>query len=116
MEPWILFLDDERKVGDVFFEDMRPLPKKFVLCRSTAEAQQAIRERGLPSFMSLDHDLGGDDTTMVFLRWLVDYAEETFPNGFKVPTFYVHSANPVGAANITSFMKSWVRSRSLPTE
>jgi hypothetical protein len=88
---WKLFLDDLRD----------PPFSGFVIARSTSEAKQLVVEKGPPSSMSLDHDLGGDDTAMVFLKWL---SENYFDSP---PGFQVHSANPVGADNIVSFMNSW---------
>lgn len=63
----------------------------------------------MPSFISFDHDLGGDDTTMVFLRRLTD---EEWDGVSPPPDYTIHSANPVGAQNIRSFMESWRRSVS----
>lgn len=78
-----------------------------MVVRSTEQAIAYIVGNGLPAFMSLDHDLGGEDTTMVFLRRLV---YEVW-NGVDLPPAYeVHSANPVGSANIRAFMDSWSRS------
>lgn len=42
-----------------------------------------------PEFMSLDHDLGGEDTSRPIVLWMCEY--EFWPE--KV---VVHSANPVG--------------------
>lgn len=39
--------------------------------------------------ISLDHDLGGDDTTRPVVIWMID-------NGFKFNNYNVHTANPVG--------------------
>lgn len=61
----------------------------------------------MPSFISFDHDLGGDDTTMVFLRRLTN---EIWDGTSPPPDYYIHSANPVGSINIHSFMDSWRRS------
>jgi hypothetical protein len=55
--------------------------------------------------MDLDHDLGENDRTMDFLKWL----QENYPNG-PVPVSSVHSRNPEGAKNILSFISSWRRS------
>lgn len=57
--------------------------------------------------MSLDHDLGGDDTTMVFLKRLVN---EVWDGKSNPPNYQVHSANPIGTQNIISYMESWIKS------
>ena len=57
--------------------------------------------------MDLDHDLGGEDTAMVFLHWL---ANEYYDAEIE---YRVHSQNPNGAQNIVSFMESWKKSKTL---
>lgn len=92
-----LFIDDERT----------PTTDGWAIVRSSNEAIAYVQKNGWPEFISFDHDLGGDDTTMVFLRKLVDQVW----NGDNLPPDYVvHSANPVGAKNIVSFMESWKKS------
>lgn len=92
----------------MFIDDIRqPPPGEWVVARSSNEALAYIQTNGMPAFISFDHDLGEDDTTMVFLRKLVDFVwnGDDFP-----PAYEVHSANPVGAKNIIAFMESWKRS------
>lgn len=98
---WNLFLDDLRDP---------PPGRDWVVCRSTEEALAAVAARGMPAFASLDHDLGGEDTVMVFLRRL---AAERWDGSSPPPESEVHSANPVGKMNIISFMESWRKSMSL---
>lgn len=94
-EPWALFLDDERDPVD---------GGEWVVCRSTDEAVTETLSRGCPpSVMSLDHDLGGDDTAMRYLRWVMD----TYDNWDF--TYRVHSQNPVGRDNIVSLLESYRR-------
>jgi hypothetical protein len=91
---WNLWLDDER-----------PCPHEdWLIAKSTEEAKQIVLKNGPPVRMSLDHDLGGDDTSMLFVRWL--------SHGYfnQMPLWRVHSANPVGKANLESYMGSWARS------
>lgn len=96
---------------NLFLDDVRLSPSQnYVPARSSDEAIDIIRILGWPRFMSLDHDLGGDDTAMVFLRRLVD---EVWDGITDPPDYIVHSANPVGTKNIIAFMESWKRSRSL---
>ncbi len=92
-----LFIDDERNPPD----------NTWIVTRSSSNALEYIRNNGMPNFISFDHDLGGDDTTMIFLKNLVDNVW----NGTDSPPDYkVHSANPVGSLNIISFMESWKKS------
>lgn len=89
-----LFLDDERD----------PHVTVDVVCRSTEQAKKVVTDNGMPEFLYLDHDLGGDDTVMVFLKWL---ANEYWDGTSRIPEYAVHSSNPAGRANIISFMETW---------
>lgn len=94
----------------MFIDDERDPPNdghSWHVVRSSQDAIALVTEIGLPSFISFDHDLGGDDTAMRFLRWMTDWMLDTstrFPPGFE---FYVHSQNPIGRANIQSLMTSF---------
>ena len=62
---WCLFLDDLRNPSDVHEDAMG-----WVVLRTSVDAINFVREHGMPEVMSLDHDLGGDDTAMQFLKWM----------------------------------------------
>ncbi|NDB36219.1 MAG: hypothetical protein EB023_12990 [Flavobacteriia bacterium] len=98
---WNLYIDDIR---------FPPRDRDWLVCRSSQEALDRVTAMGMPQFISFDHDLGEDDTTMVFLRRLVN---EVWDGVSLPPDYQIHSANPVGAENIRSFMDSWRRSMSL---
>jgi hypothetical protein len=106
---WFLFLDDLRNPVDAGFRDSTA--RGFVVARSTVEAIALVRDKGMPKLMSLDHDLGGADTSMVFLRWL---SREFWDGHMTVPEYHIHSQNPVGRQNIAAFMSSWHKSTKLP--
>jgi hypothetical protein len=91
----------------LYLDDLRDCPEGFILARSSKDAITIVEIRGMPEFISLDHDLGNDDISMVFLKWL--------SNNFDKPSFeyIVHSANPVGALNIISFIESWKKASNL---
>lgn len=103
---WKLFLDDERD----------PVGDGWTVCRSVAEAVAVVRMFGLPSYISFDHDLGEgtapegyDNSGMGFARWMVDRVLDgaaELPEGFS---FYVHSQNPVGAANIRNLLEKFLK-------
>lgn len=111
---WILFLDDLR-----FPEDVRYAYgsyKDLVICRSMDDAVWAVKQYGLPVFVSFDHDLAdvhyiigdGEKTGFTFAKWFCDYImdnELELPDGFA---FHVHSANPVGAENIRAYMNNFL--------
>ena len=83
-----MFLDDERFPP----EDARC----WVLARSSSEAIRLVETYGLPDYISFDHDLGGEDTSRVFVKWLMN---KVIDGKIRIPPefgFYVHSQNPVG--------------------
>ncbi len=99
---WSLFLDDERSP---------PEDSGYVIARSSAMAIfYCVKRKSLPKFMSLDHDLGGDDDTMRFLRELFHLWEQRGSKPKEIPEYCVHSENPIGAKNIISYMESWKKS------
>lgn len=89
----------------LYIDDIRnPPDDTWVVCRSSQEAFDTLSTKGIPEFISFDHDLGGDDTTMVFLkRWV----QELWDGETPPPDYVIHSANPVGAQNIDSYLKTW---------
>ena len=94
-----LFIDDERFPPNDGAE--------WVIARSSQEAIDIVRVRGIPDFISYDHDLGGADTSLRFIWWLIDcYLEGTFDE-FPV-NYYVHSQNPVGAKNIRELLQGFI--------
>jgi len=97
---------------NLYLDDLRnpPADRDWLVCRSSQEALDRIVDIGMPSFISFDHDLGEDDTTMIFLRRLVN---EVWDGQTVIPDYQIHSANPVGVENIRSFMESWKRSLML---
>ena len=88
-----MFLDDERM----------PASNGWHIVRSSSDAIACVLAHGLPSRISFDHDLGGEDTAMRFVHFLVDYIIDNGLRGM-VPDYTVHSQNPVGAANIKGMM------------
>lgn len=99
MNSYKLFIDDERF----------PVTDDWVIVRTSQEAIDTLLARGFPSFISFDHDLGGDDTSIVFINWLTD---ELIEGRLDIPKFfdyYVHSQNCIGAENIRSKMDQLMR-------
>lgn len=96
---WKLFIDDERI----------PTHKDSIVFRSSAEAIAALESWSregiaLAKDISFDHDLGGDDTSIVFINWLIERWLDKKITIHPDTVFSVHSQNPVGAANIKSKM------------
>lgn len=110
--PWTLFLDDERSpaaVAKTYLFNVRT-------ARSTEEAKQLVLKHGVPIVMSLDHDLGGDDTAFKFLWWLIDEHLSGRLNLANVNRVQVHSANPIGVEKLMSLWQNIAREENLPAE
>lgn len=88
-----LFIDDERF----------PVTDDWVIARSTSEAIGVVMSFGVPNFISFDHDLGGEDTSMKFIHWLINFLYDAEQN-LKGFDYYVHSQNPIGKDNIEGLM------------
>jgi hypothetical protein len=98
----------------MYLDDIRN-PKTtgpWIVLRTSQEAIDYVKEFGMPSEASFDHDLGGDDTVMIFLKWLIDYDLDN--NGAVIPTDFswmTHSSNPNGKDNIDGLLKSFLNFR-----
>ncbi len=99
----------------MFLDDIR-VPKNDydVVVRSFEEAINFVKENGIPSFISFDHDLGCDQMGNIlqsgydFAKWLVDMDIEDihkFPENF---TYDIHSANIIGRNNIKSILNNYL--------
>lgn len=95
-----LFIDDER--FPVTEDD-------WVIARSSEEAIDCVLTMGFPVHIAFDHDLGGDDTSMKFINWLIDYLLDTKQRLRPDFSFSVHSQNPVGAENIRQLMNAVIK-------
>jgi hypothetical protein len=98
---WNLFLDDIRN----------PVDGDWIVARSVAEAMELINSNGLPVAMSLDHDLGDHvPTGKDFLNDLVEIAQDSKTTSeLSRVQMTVHSANPVGRANMESLWAQTIR-------
>ncbi len=67
--------DDARSPNMASFR--YPPDDTWTIATSSKEAIEIVQREGFPAEMGLDHDLGGDDTVMRFLWWLVDNYGDT---------------------------------------
>ena len=115
-----IYLDDERTPND----------KDWIVVRNYGSFIKKINEIGLDNIdvISFDHDLGEEHINYYFdnggrenppdplkahftektgydcAKWLVEYCTE---NGLPMPTYLIHSANPVGADNIRAILQRY---------
>lgn len=121
---YYLLLDDIRWVEDVRKYCILPNinDEEWIIARNYKEFVDLITLRGVPQFVSFDHDLGlshyghglnndeipyesyKEKTGLDCSKWLVNYCME---RGIKHPYYQVHSMNPVGKCNIESYINSY---------
>lgn len=97
----------------LYIDDIRDPKGDFDhIARSSKDAIAIMSVDGCPDFISFDHDLGGEDTAMKVVKWMVeidmDNRGKFIPQGFD---FFVHSANPVGAANLSGYLNAYLKQR-----
>lgn len=138
-----LFLDDIRNpVHCITYMHTRIGPRNMVymqndwaICRNYKCFVSTIESMGLPEFISFDHDLAEEHYEIELMsaeewenyhmrsdrektgydcaKWLVDYCTD---HNLKLPETAVHSMNPIGVQNITSYLKGaekWMKKSSM---
>lgn len=72
----------------LWVDDLRTPPEGWEWAKTSHDAIAALSTAAV-SELSLDHDLGGDDTTRPVVLWMCE--NKVWPDEVRV-----HSANPVG--------------------
>ncbi|WP_071289355.1 cyclic-phosphate processing receiver domain-containing protein [Mycolicibacterium llatzerense] len=73
----------------LWVDDERMPPDGWTWAKTSAEALALLGETGEVEALSLDHDLGGQDTTRPIILYLAEF-------GGWPDHVFVHTANPVG--------------------
>ena len=119
----------------IYLDDVRtPIEKIWIVVRNYEEFVKIITDEGLDSIsvISLDHDLGesamNEFFSNVYINGKLDYnnitektgldcakflIELSMDSGIKLPQIYVHSANPVGSANIIELVNNFLHFNKL---
>ena len=120
----------------LYLDDVRtPKAENWEVVRNYDEFVAHIKLKGLGAYevISLDHDLGEgamveyytnvkpnyeldynripEKTGMDCARWLV---AESMNTKIPLPAIYVHSANPIGSANMMGYINNYFRNCKLP--
>ncbi len=122
-----MYLDDLRHPVMTY---PKTLNTQWVIVRDYKEFVSEIEKRGLPEFISFDHDLGlehyptsekdgglsngnripyesyKEKTGYDCAKWLIEYCMD---RKHPIPIFKVHSMNPIGRANIQSILDGAIR-------
>ncbi len=97
----------------MYIDDIREPKNDYdFVARTSESAIYIMKKEGCPTFISFDHDLGGEDTAMKVVKWMVE--KDLDCNGNFIPSkfnFNVHSANPVGKANIEGYLKAYFKQK-----
>lgn len=85
---------------NVWVDDLRPAPDNWVHCLTSEDSitwLEHMRNHGVDfGILSLDHDLGGDDTSRRVAMWLAE-------NDFWPKEIRLHTMNPVGYEYLQGF-------------
>ncbi|MFP3598383.1 cyclic-phosphate processing receiver domain-containing protein [Chryseobacterium sp. SIMBA_029] len=114
----LLFLDDIRYPHEVYRYTKQDifLRNDWHIVRNYEEFVTRITEKGLPKWISFDHDLADEHylkpdsldytekTGYECAKWLIEYCLE---NHVDLPEFYCHSMNPVGKENILRLLENF---------
>ncbi len=83
----------------LWVDDIRPAPEGWHWAKTSGETIKALASQRW-GVMSLDHDLGGEDTSRRAVLWLCE-------NGNWPDEVRVHSANPVGVEWLTGMVSRY---------
>jgi hypothetical protein len=120
----------------IYLDDIRtPLETDWVICRNYEEFVQKVSDAGLENIelISLDHDLGQTAIREYFKNtsknYIIDYnnihektgydctkwiVNKSIDEEIDLPTITVHSANPVGSANMMGYINNYLKNKRLP--
>ena len=89
---------------NLYLDDLRTTPEGFERVYSYEEFVAYLQQKGLPVFISFDHDLGEGLSGYDCAKYLVDYCLD---HQLPLPAFAVHSQNPVGKENIERLLRNF---------
>jgi hypothetical protein len=121
----------------LYLDDVRtPKGDDWIIARNYDQFVSIVRLNGLGSFevISLDHDLGDQAMveyyTNVKSNYVLNYeniinektgydcckflVSESMSKNIPLPQIYVHSANPIGSANIMGYINNYLMNCHLP--
>jgi len=99
-----IWLDDERDPADGFIKKNFGSHGNEIWIKTAQEAISLLKQGNI-DFISLDHDLGPPEAGSGYdvAKWI---EEAAFNKQIKPLKWKIHSANPVGAKNMTQALKS----------
>lgn len=124
-----IFLDDIREPNyvNLYKNDPNYNKLEWIVVRSHKEFIECVKEKGMPTLVSFDHDLADvhyqvtvDDIRNGFdirtdfdektgydsLKWLCNFALD---NNIKLPEIKFHTANYIGFKNMTTYYNNFIK-------
>lgn len=107
-----LFLDDERMPDQVTWVNIHHDDRPWVIVRNVEDFKRCVMARGLPDYVSFDHDLQDwhyagnyldEKTGLDAAKWLIEYCRS---RQIPRPAYAIHSMSPVGRYRIEAAMSS----------
>lgn len=121
----------------LYLDDVRtPIGDDWIVVRNYDEFVSTIKFNGLENFdvISLDHDLGEQSMieyyTNVKNNYILDYnnivdektgydcckflVSESMSKNIPLPQIYIHSANPIGSANMMGYINNYFKNCKSP--
>lgn len=96
-------------ITKLWIDDIRNSPDDtWNIARSSTEAIEYISNNGMPNLISFDHDLGGDDTVIFVIKYIIESYMDGFLEMPEMFSYRTHSANPVGVQNIIAYMNRFI--------
>lgn len=92
---------------NVYVDDLRICPEGFTIARTYEEAIQLLINNNV-DILSLDHDLGEDETGNL-RKTGYDLVKYICENNIKVNKIYLHTDNVVGKENMFETLESCKR-------
>ena len=127
-----------KQFNKLYLDDIRtPIDENWDVVRNYDEFCEYILKTGLENIecISFDHDLGDtamdeyynnakpnyqinydnitEKTGYDCVKWLVTHSIDT---GVVIPKVYVHSANPIGAANMMGYINNYYKNFRVPVK
>jgi hypothetical protein len=76
----------------MYLDDVRKCPEGWILVRTYQEARSLV-DTGQITEVSLDHDLGTDETGYDVILWI---ERQVYFGQIRKPVIHIHTSNPAG--------------------
>jgi len=92
---------------NLYLDDLRDCPEGFDIARTVEEALEIFAAKNI-EILSLDHDLGSDETGELLPNGY-DFVKLFCQKGLHANKIYIHTDNPVGRENMYQLLHASLR-------